>query len=83
MNKYGSSVTEHMNKAFRAVEQYAINTGETEDLIAQLCVRMGSWFEDPEPQHEPYFASANQIQLEATYRMLRELNRKHRCEENI
>ena len=77
ISKYGSSVTHNFEDACRGVEQYAINTGQTEDLVAQLLVRMGSWFEDPEPQYEEFFASCNQDALEQCYRSLQECYRRN------
>ena len=77
ISKYGSSVAHNFEDACLGVEQYAINTGQTEDLVAQLLVRMGSWFEDPEPQYEEFFASCNQDALEQCYRSLQECYRRN------
>ena len=75
---YGSTVKDNLEEAFRGIEQFAVNTADTEDLVAQLVVRMGCWFEDPEPQFDDYFSQCSQKQLEVSYRYLRELDRKFR-----
>jgi len=78
LNSYGSSVKKNIEEAFKSVEQYAINTADTEDLVAQLVVRLGCWFEDPEPQYDEYLAEANQTHLENAYRVLRNIDRQAR-----
>ncbi len=75
---YGPSVKDNLEEAFKGIEQFAVNTADTEDLMAQLVVRMGCWLEDPEPQWDDYFTECNQEQLEVCYRYLRELDRKFR-----
>lgn len=75
---YGSTVKDNLEEAFRGIEQFAVNTAETEDLVAQLVVRMGCWLEDPEPQWDDYFSRCEPKQLEISYRYLRELDRKFR-----
>lgn len=77
LNSYGSSVKKNLEDAFKGVEQYAINTADTEDLVAQLVVRMGCWFEDPEPQHDEFFSKCNPYHLENAYNIMRNLNRNY------
>ncbi len=74
---YGSTVRDNLDEAFRGIEQFAVNTADTEDLVAQMLVRMGSWFEDPEPQHEEFFATCNQDALLQCYRSLQECYRRN------
>lgn len=42
----------------------------TDELVKELCNRLGDWFEDPEPQHDDYFAKCNQGSLELAYTSL-------------
>ena len=74
---YGKDVTNNLDEAFRGIEQFAVNTADTEDLVAQMLVRMGSWFEDPEPQHDEFFATCNQDALMQCYRSLQECYRRN------
>lgn len=43
---------------------------KTDKLAREFLTRLGDWFEDPEPQHDDYFASVNQGSLEIAYRAL-------------
>jgi hypothetical protein len=42
----------------------------TTELTRELLARLGDWFEDPERQHDEYFATVNQGSLEQAYRSL-------------
>ena len=42
----------------------------TDELAREFLIRLGDWFEDPEPVHDDYFASVNQGSLEIAYRAL-------------
>lgn len=43
---------------------------KTDELVREFLIRLSDWFEDPEPQHDEYFASVNQGSLEIAYRAL-------------
>lgn len=48
---------------------------ETTELVTEIINRMSDWFEDPEPQHDDYFAKCNQGSLELAYNTLRNCRR--------
>ena len=47
----------------------------TDELVKELCNRLGDWFEDPEPQNDDFCAKVNQGSLEQAYRSLMNCNR--------
>jgi len=61
---YPKEATQMMHEAFEEVEHYAINYAETDELISQLLVRLGDWYEDPDPSYDEFFAKANPNSLE-------------------
>jgi hypothetical protein len=48
---------------------------KTTELVTEIINRMSDWFEDPEPQHDDYFAKCNQGSLELAYNTLRNCRR--------
>jgi hypothetical protein len=69
-----SSATRHMNNAFAEIEKYTVNYVDTQDLVSQLIIRMGDWFEDPDPSYDEFFQKSNQESLEMVFNALRRCN---------
>jgi hypothetical protein len=69
-----SSATQHMNNAFAEIEKYTVNYVDTQDLVSQLIIRMGDWFEDPDPSYDEFFHKSNQESLEMVFNALRRCN---------
>jgi hypothetical protein len=67
---YPSSAMKNVEEAFQTVEQFAINYSDTDAIVSQLTIRLGDWFEDPDPSYDETFAGSNQEELYKVYQAL-------------